>query len=231
MAFELIQNIDNSLIVSLHGGNHLFLDSFVTVITSAYTWIPLYISLLLLVIKNNENARKVFLILVFIFGTLLISNSVNNVIVKPWIARIRPLENPLLSASLPLINGYTAKNYSFYSSHASNAFLIFAFIACLVRDKVLTTGLFAWAVIIGWTRLYLGVHYPSDVFVGMLMGCMFGLMGYILYFTIYKKISDHLHFISASYTRSGYSFADIDVVLLILVATYIYAAFRAVIQL
>lgn len=225
---DLLKNIDYAIVTSMHGGNNLFLDGFVLTVTSSFTWIPLYIALLYLIIKNNENGRKTALIIACMVGMLLISNIVNNIIVKPWVARERPFQNVLLADALPLVKGYSAKHYSFYSSHTSNAFFLVAFICLLIRDKLLSIGLLAWAVTIGWTRVYLGVHYPSDLFVGMLMGSFFGFMGYILYYKLYKGMSDHLHFISSSYTKTGYSFSDIDLTLTVMVLIFIYAAFKAV---
>ena len=96
MSLELLKYFDEALVVALHGGNNLFLDNFVIVLTSAYTWIPLYIALLFLVIKNNENWKKIFLIIGVLMGTIILSNILNNLIIKPIFGRIRPFNNPAL---------------------------------------------------------------------------------------------------------------------------------------
>lgn len=231
MSLELLKYFDEALVVALHGGNNLFLDNFVIVLTSAYTWIPLYIALLFLVIKNNENWKKIFLIIGVLMGTIILSNILNNLIIKPVFGRIRPFNNPALHHLLPLVKGYTAKGFSFYSSHTSNCFLILTFITLLVRNKTLSFFLLLWSLMIAWTRLYVGVHYPTDILIGILLGTLLAIIGYILYYKTYKITNEHLHFISVQYTTTGYRLADIDIVLNIFILTLIYAVFHAVLQL
>ena len=76
------------------------------------------------------------------------------------------------------------------------------------------------------TRIYLGVHYPFDVLVGILFGSLVGLTVYRLYFRLYLRISPKLHYISTQYTRTGYSLCDIDVFLTVMVCTCIYVLLR-----
>ena len=104
------------------------------------------------------------------------------------------------------------------------------FFALLVRDRFFTAILVAWSTVVSLTRLYLGVHYPSDVLTGMLSGSAVAVFVYGLYRRLYIRCSDKLHYISTKYTRTGYSFADVDAVLCILLLTFIYAAFRAVLS-
>ena len=61
MNLDALQTFDKSILLAFNGGENIFLDSFVLTLTSAYTWIPLYASLLYLVIKNNENWQKIIL--------------------------------------------------------------------------------------------------------------------------------------------------------------------------
>ena len=91
MNLDVLRELDKSLLLTFNGGNNLFLDYFILTVTSAYTWIPLYASLLYLVIKNNENWQKIMLIVGMMALGLLIVNGVNIGIVKPFIARPRPL--------------------------------------------------------------------------------------------------------------------------------------------
>lgn len=88
----------------------------------------------------------------------------------------------------------------------------------------------AWSITLSATRLYLGVHYPSDILAGMLFGAVVAALVYYLYSRIYARCSDKLHYISTKYTQTGYSFADVDVVICVLLLTFIYAAFRAVLS-
>ena len=230
MDIGVIQEIDRLILLSVNGSENLFLDNFVVVLTSAYTWIPLYASLLYLVIKNNENWQKILLVIGAVAICLLLSNTINLGIVKPLVARLRPLEEPSLRGIISATNNYSASCYSFISSHTSNAFVLAVFFSLLIRDKVFTTCMFVWCSVVSLTRIYLGVHYPSDVVVGIIFGSSIAVLVYFLYLRIYIRCSDKLHYISTKYSRTGYSFADIDVVISILILTFIYAAFRAVLS-
>ena len=92
MNLDALQTFDKSILLAFNGGENIFLDSFVLTLTSAYTWIPLYASLLYLVIKNNENWQKIMLIIGTVALGLFIVNGTNLGIVKPLIARARPLK-------------------------------------------------------------------------------------------------------------------------------------------
>ena len=230
MSFEALHTIDKCILLTLNGSNNLFLDNLVVTLTSAYTWILLYGALLYLVIKNNENWWKIMLIVGIVGIGLLIVDGVNLGIVKPLIARPRPLNSPELQGIVQSANGYYASGYSFFSSHTANAFLIAVFFCLLVRDRIFSILMVAWSIMVSLTRPYLGVHYPSDVFVGMIFGSSVAVFIYFLYLRIYIRFSDKLHYISTKYTRTGYSFADIDVVISVLILSFIYAAFRAVLS-
>ena len=230
MSFEALHTIDKCVLLTLNGSNNLFLDNLVVTLTSAYTWILLYGALLYLVIKNNENWWKIMLIVGIVGIGLLIVDGVNLGIVKPLIARPRPLNSPELQGIVQSANGYYASGYSFFSSHTANAFVVAVFFSLLVRDRIFSILMISWSIIVSLTRPYLGVHYPSDVLVGMIFGSSVAIFIYFLYLRIYIRFSDKLHYISTKYTRTGYSFADIDVVICVLILSFIYAAFRAVLS-
>ena len=100
------------------------------------------------------------------------------------------------------------------------------FFSLLIRRRTVTVALLTWALVNSWTRIYLGVHYPFDVLVGILFGSLVGLTVYRLYFRLYLRISPKLHYISTQYTRTGYSLCDIDVLLTVMVCTCIYVLLR-----
>ena len=230
MNLDVLRELDKSILLAFNGGDNLFIDYFVLTVTNAFTWIPLYASLLYMIIKNNENWQKIMLVVGVVAFGLLIVNGINLGIVKPLVARPRPLNNPDLQGIVRAVNHYTASGYSFFSSHAANAFVIAVFFSLLVRDRIFSILMISWSIMVSLTRPYLGVHYPSDVFVGMIFGSSVAVFIYFLYLRIYIRFSDKLHYISTKYTRTGYSFADIDVVISVLILSFIYAAFRAVLS-
>jgi membrane-associated phospholipid phosphatase len=72
-------------------------------------------------------------------------------------------------------------HFGFISSHASNSFSIAFFIALIFRNFLGFASLFSWAAIIGFSRIYLGVHYPFDILGGMFWGLFVSLLVYYIY--------------------------------------------------
>ena len=87
--------------------------------------------------------------------------------------------------------------------------------------------MFLWALLNCWTRLYLGVHYPSDILCGMLYGSFVGVVVYLAFYKLFYKFNIKFQYISSQYTASGYAKADIDVVVATLVFTIAIVALLA----
>lgn len=231
MNFEHIKDIDLSILLSLQGGEQMFIDQLVITLTNGFTWIPLYISILYLIIKNNEKWSQILLLLAVVAVAMLASNLLNGGFIKPFIARLRPTSDPHLINIIHPINNYQPAGYSFFSAHACNSFTIAVLISLIVRSRLLTSFLLAWATLNAWTRLYLAAHYPSDVVVGMIAGATIASLCYLLYMRLYLKITPKINYVSSHYTKMGYNFSDIDIVVLCFVLTILYALLRTVIEL
>ncbi len=225
--FTTLAETDRYLLALFNGSDSLFLDNLAVILTSGLTWIPLYLSLLYVVIKNNETMRQILLVIGCVLLCIILSDGVADFIAKPMMARLRPTYDPLVKYSVELVNGIRGNQYSFFSAHASNTFCIAMFFSLLIRNRRFMLAMVLWSLVNCWTRLYLGVHYPSDVFVGIVWGAIVGLVVYFLYFKIYLRISSDLNYISSKYTSTGYSHEDIDIVLLVMVLTLLYVIIRA----
>lgn len=227
MDLQGLIEIDRQLLLAFNGSGSLFVDSLVLVLTNAYTWIAFYLALTYLVIKNNGKWNQIMLIVLASGLCILLSSLGAETVVKPYVARLRPSLDPSICNMLHLAKGYTATGYSFFSAHAANTFSIAVFFSLLVRSRVFTIFMMSWSLLNAWTRLYLGVHYPSDVIVGLAYGAFVGMMFYLIFLKLYMIVTDRLHFISSQYTRTGYGFSDIDIVHNVLLLTIVYAFIHA----
>lgn len=109
--------------------------------------------------------------------------------VKHAVKRYRPTHNLEIKEQIHIVHNYSGGKYAFFSGHASNTFGTITFIfLCVtwVRAKYKWL-LFLYPLLIGYSRMYLGVHYPSDIFAGMLSGLFFGTLGYYVLNTYFFK--------------------------------------------
>ncbi|MBQ8463810.1 MAG: phosphatase PAP2 family protein [Prevotella sp.] len=227
MDWDALIHLDKQLLLMLNGSDSLFLDGLAKTLTAAPTWIPLYLALLYLVLKNNDAIVKVLLVLAGAGLCVLLAGTVDDAIVKPWMARWRPTHDGEIGMLVDVVNGYRGGRFGFFSAHASNTFSIAIFFSLLIRSRVLSVSLVAWSLVNCWTRLYLGVHYPGDVFCGLLWGALVGTGVWFLHRYVYGRLFETKVFISKQYTTTGYEHRDVDVVIAVLVFTLVYAILRA----
>ena len=228
MGFQPIIDFDKQLLLMLNGSESLFLDSMVMTLTTAWTWVPLYISLLIIVIKNSDTSVRILLTIASAGLCVLLAGTIDDTIVKPLVGRWRPTRDPEIGLLVDIVDGYRGGDYGFFSAHAANTFSIAIFFSWLVRSRLLTVALVLWSLTNCWTRLYLGVHFPGDILVGL---CWGGLVGTGVYFLFYRYLIAKLTwtptYTSLAYTKTGFNRNDADVPVCILTFTLIYVALRA----
>ena len=111
MDFSAIIDFDKQLLLSLNGSESLFLDGLVKTLTTATTWIPLYMALLYLVVKNSDAVVKVAMVLAGAGLCVFIAGSLDDMIVKPLVARWRPTHDGEIGMLVDIVNGYRGGNY------------------------------------------------------------------------------------------------------------------------
>ena len=229
MDIATFETLDRQLLEFFNGSNSVFLDSVAITFTSGLTWIPLYVALLYLVIKNSENIAQFGLIVASVLLCMLLSDGVAEYLVKPYVGRLRPSADPAVKYLIDVVGNYReSTTFSFPSAHAANTAAVAVFFSLLVRNKSLSVMLLLWSVLNCWTRLYLGVHYPGDILVGFLWGIISAVVSYSVYRAIYFRLRPRLNYISSQYTSTGYNHEDIDIVLLTGVLLCLYVVLRAV---
>jgi len=224
---ETIVGIDQQLLLLLNGSDSLFLDGLMVTLTSGFTWIPLYIAVVWLIIKNNETMPLVMLAIGAGLCCVAVTAGITNLIVKPIIARPRPCNDMTIKYLVDVVYRLSQKDFSFFSAHAANTSGLAVFLILLIRNKILSVFLVVWSLLNCYTRLYLGLHYPADILCGMLFGCFVGFGIYCIYLKLFQKYSANANYVSTQYTSTGYSISDIDVVVGVMVLTFLYALARA----
>jgi len=161
---------------------------------------------------------------------ILLTDGLADGIVKPLVMRPRPINDPAVRPLIDVVAGVASNSYSFFSAHAANTMGICVFFSLLTRSPWMAAALTLWSLTNCWTRIYLGMHYPSDIIVGLIWGGMVGTGVYFGYKHFYNKVSPRLHFISSQYTRSGYALGDINMVINVMLLTVVYAIIRSLLM-
>ncbi|HEX9917364.1 MAG TPA: phosphatase PAP2 family protein [candidate division Zixibacteria bacterium] len=176
---ETITNLDTQLFyfLNLKFENHIF-DLVMPILTNLAYWrIPLLLAWIGLMIFGKRKGRIVGILVILV---VTIGDQVCNQIIKPWVGRIRPC-NVLEGVHL-LIN--CTKSFSFPSSHATNLFSSSFLFSYFYRRW---TSIFLMiALLVSYSRIYVGVHYPLDVLGGMVLGFLVTLLVLIAYKSLEK---------------------------------------------
>ncbi len=230
MDFSKIQDMDMQVLSLFNGSDNIMLDQMVQILTSGLTWIPLYVMLFFVVMRNNETMGQIALVVGSAIFCVLFADGLVDGIIKQLAERWRPSNDPTFKYMVQVVDDIRPKGYSFCSAHAANTMSLAVFFSLLIRSKLLTITLVIWSLINCWTRLYLGVHYPSDILCGMIIGIIVGILVYLLYYKIYLRISPKINYISNQYTSTGYDHDDIDKAMVILMLTLVYVVTRSVVM-
>ena len=99
-------------------------------------------------------------------------------VLKEWVARPRPTRVPELEGVLHLVNGYRSGRFGFVSSHAANTMACALLFSLIWRNKIATVGLLLWVAMNCYSRMYLGVHYPTDILGGLIVGSLVAVVAY-----------------------------------------------------
>ena len=182
---SMLKAMDTMVFLAVNSHHNAYFDSVMWLVSGKLIWVPMYVSLFFVLLKNYSY-KVVFAILLAIGVVILFTDSFTAQIIRPWVCRLRPsnLDNPM-SSMVHIVDGYRGGAYGFPSNHASNTWGLAFFITFLFRRYKLTFFFFLWALLVCYSRMYLGVHYFGDLLIGGLLA----LAGASTVFYVFRKVS------------------------------------------
>lgn len=143
-------------------------------ISNKYFWFPFYGILLFFLIWHYKwQSIPVILSIVLV---IVLADQFTSSFMKPFFGRLRPCHDPDMMFSIHLI-GSCGGRFGFASAHAANSFGLATFCYLLMHKQFIKTGyFFVWALLVSYSRIYLGVHYLADVLIGAALGVLFALI-------------------------------------------------------
>lgn len=175
---------DTELFLFLHQNRLEAISPAMIILSSYLTWIIIFIMMSYFMIRRD----KTWGLRASIFSLLGIGvNSLVNHLLKEIIARPRPTFNEEIKHLVDSL-GYFETNYSFFSAHSSNSFCFAVFVALYFKNIYVRFTIITWAILVAYSRIFVGQHYPIDILVGSLFGILTGYLSYKV-FSKYKQNS------------------------------------------
>lgn len=177
-----LDTIDRSITVALNHDGGPVQDDIWTVFSSRLIWVLPALALIAHLLYNKRTRKKTVVVVLALALVVTLCDQTTSGLMKPLFARLRPSHTPGVMHLLHYVDGYRGGLYGFASSHAANSFGAVMFVALLLRRWWVTVSMTLLALCVCYSRIYLGVHFFGDIFVGAVIGCAFGYM-------IYKLVS------------------------------------------
>lgn len=174
-----LKQFDADMLLAVNGLNTPWLDQIMWVVTNRFAWIPFYVALAAYIVRLDW--RKGLMCLIFVGLLILAVDQTIASLIRPAVGRLRPSwDTAMFGDTLHLVNGYRGGMYGFPSCHGANSFALAAFMILYFRTRRAAAVMILWAVLHAGSRVYLGVHYPGDIFVGAMIGIGYAILFYRL---------------------------------------------------
>lgn len=177
--WETIEALDNQLLLWINSHHTEFWDTFMITVSERLIWVPFYLAILATVWRCY-GWRTTLLMGAMAGLAIAAADQTCASLIRPLLQRLRPanLDNPI-SEFVHIVNGYRGGKYGFPSCHAANTFAVVGLTSLIFKRREYTIGILSWAVIVCYSRMYLGVHYPGDILTGAIIGTIFGMVSYM----------------------------------------------------
>lgn len=177
---ESLLPIERDFFLWLNSGHTSYWDVFMFIYSGKFVWIPLVVVCLGVFTYKVQWREALLLVLAGVLVGVL-CDQISASVVKPFFERLRPTHHPDFMNYVETVRGYRGGRLGFVSSHATNGFGVVVLSSLLFRYRVYTIVILVWALITCYSRIYLGVHFVTDVVGGILLGSVMGLVTYYVY--------------------------------------------------
>lgn len=202
-----ILELDTELLLAINGANSPLMDQVMWQVSQALTWLPLYVLLIgaLAWLYKGNKAFRSWLPFVGAVAALALAvgaaDFISSSILKPLIERPRPTHNESLTGLLHIVNNYRGGQFGFPSSHAANTAAVtvgFALLsarkngskkAALAAEILTAVCLLIYLIPNCYSRIYLGVHYPSDILAGLIIGTLAAWLSFAAFNAFIRRFS------------------------------------------
>lgn len=186
---EWLLGLDTRLFLAINGLHSETWDGIMWWISGKITWWPFY--LLLLGFLGWKRRWQLIPMVLFIAVVVTLTDQSSVHLFKNVFQRLRPCHEPSLQGMVHLVHNKCGGSFGFISSHAANTFGVASLLSLWIRKNWFTVVMIIWALLVAYSRVYLGVHYPGDVLVGALWGAGCGWLVYQIYKWVMVRLPDN----------------------------------------
>lgn len=182
--------MDNNILLFLNFEGGVVLDEIMWFFTSKLSFAIVGVVMLFLLYRKLP--LKEFLASLLFAGLVILLADQTATFFKHNIEFLRPTHTPELDGLIHTVKGYKGGLYGTVSGHAANSFGLALYGSILVRKRWATILFFAFAILTSYSRIYLGVHFPSQICYGILTGVMAGYISYLVFKFVQRRMrNDH----------------------------------------
>ena len=186
----MLENVlayEREVFLWLNGGHNPFWDNFMWLYSGQAAWIFATLFLIFMLFYKTD-WKESLLIISSIVLIVILCDQFSSHICKPYFTRFRPTHHPDFMNYVHIVNEYRGGKYGFISGHAANAFGFAVFSLLLFRNRLYTVSILVWGTLMAYSRIYLGVHFLSDIIPGIVFGVLVGYLVYKLYIAVRPKL-------------------------------------------